>query len=179
MLGILQRKPPSPRSFLSSEGSYTANAGGKQKEVVINSGQEVVSRSGEQRWSQWELRVCSLTQGLLYLHGEFDQRLKEGRTSLAVQWLKLLASTAGDMGSIPGCGTKIPHAMVWPKKKKEAAAERASCVDMQGREFRQREQPVLKWQPLKWPPETARLVWMEWGEHKRVRTRQGTRWVDR
>jgi len=49
MLGILQRKPPSPRSFLSSEGSYTANAGGKQKEVVINSGQEVVSRSGEQR----------------------------------------------------------------------------------------------------------------------------------
>ena len=119
MLGILQRKPPSPRSFLSSEGRYTANAGGKQKEVVINSGQEVVSRSREQRRSQWELRVCSLTQGLLYLHGEFDQRLKEGRTSLAVQWLKLLASTAGDMDSIPGCGTKIPHAMVWPEKKKK------------------------------------------------------------
>ena len=32
-------------------------------------------------------------------------------TSLAVQWLGLCASTAGGMGSIPGWGTKIPHAM--------------------------------------------------------------------
>ena len=31
-------------------------------------------------------------------------------TSLAVQWLRLQASTAGDMGSIPGQGTKIPRA---------------------------------------------------------------------
>ena len=36
-------------------------------------------------------------------------------TSLAVQWLGLLASTTGGTGSIPGGGTKIPHA-VWPKK---------------------------------------------------------------
>ena len=119
------------------------------------------------------MRVCSLTQGLLYLHGGFDQRL-EGSTSLAVQWLKLLASTAGDVGSIPGWGTKIPHAMVWPKKKKKAAAaEGASGVDVRGREFRQREQPALKWQPLERPPETAGLVWMGWGEHKRVRTDTG------
>ena len=32
------------------------------------------------------------------------------RTSLVVQWLRLQASTAGGMGSIPGQGTKIPHA---------------------------------------------------------------------
>ena len=32
-------------------------------------------------------------------------------TSLAVQWLTFHASTAGDMGSIPGQGTKIPHAL--------------------------------------------------------------------
>ena len=32
-------------------------------------------------------------------------------TSLVVQWLGLCASTAGDMGSIPGRGTKIPQAM--------------------------------------------------------------------
>ena len=30
---------------------------------------------------------------------------------LAVQWLRLLTSTAGGMGSIPGWWTKIPHAM--------------------------------------------------------------------
>ena len=32
------------------------------------------------------------------------------RTSLAVQWLRLWASTAGGMGSIPGWRTKILHA---------------------------------------------------------------------
>ena len=40
-------------------------------------------------------------------------------TSLAVQWLRLGASNAGGMGSIPGWGTKIPHAVSWPKKKKK------------------------------------------------------------
>ena len=33
-----------------------------------------------------------------------------GGTSLAVQWLGLRASTAGDTGSIPGWRTKILHA---------------------------------------------------------------------
>ena len=37
-------------------------------------------------------------------------------TSLAVQWLRLNAPTAGDMGSIPGRGTKIPHATRWGQK---------------------------------------------------------------
>ena len=32
-------------------------------------------------------------------------------TSLAVQWLRLHASTAGRMGLIPGWGTKMPHTM--------------------------------------------------------------------
>ena len=36
------------------------------------------------------------------------------RTSLAVQRLRLHASTAGGMGLIPGQGTKIPHA-AWRK----------------------------------------------------------------
>ena len=30
-------------------------------------------------------------------------------TSLVVQWLGLCTSTAGDVGSIPGWGTKLPH----------------------------------------------------------------------
>ena len=40
-------------------------------------------------------------------------------TSLAVQRLRLCASTAGGTDLIPGWGTKIPHAVVWPKKKKK------------------------------------------------------------
>ena len=43
-------------------------------------------------------------------------------TSLAVQWLRLHASTARGTGSIPGRGTKIPHAMQCSqqlKKKKK------------------------------------------------------------
>ena len=41
-------------------------------------------------------------------------------TSLVVQQLRLHAPNSGDMGSIPGQGIKIPHAvwyMVWPKTK--------------------------------------------------------------
>ena len=40
-------------------------------------------------------------------------------TSLVVQWLRLHASTAGDMGSIPGQGTKILHYMQCGQKKKD------------------------------------------------------------
>ena len=39
-------------------------------------------------------------------------------TSLGVQWLRLHASNAETMASIPDWGTKIPHA-VWPKKKRK------------------------------------------------------------
>ena len=39
-------------------------------------------------------------------------------TSLAVQWLRFCASTAGCTGSIPGQGTKIPHASGVAGKKK-------------------------------------------------------------
>ena len=40
-------------------------------------------------------------------------------TSLTVQWLGLCSSTAGDMGLIPGLGTKIPHTMRCSQKKKK------------------------------------------------------------
>ena len=39
-------------------------------------------------------------------------------TSLVVQWLRLHASKAVGIGSIPGQGTKIPHA-VQPRKEEE------------------------------------------------------------
>ena len=40
-------------------------------------------------------------------------------TSLAVQWLRLCASTAGGTGSIPVQGTKILHARAVQQKKKK------------------------------------------------------------
>ena len=43
----------------------------------------------------------------IYAHG----------TYLVVQWLSLSASNAGDTCLIPGCGTKVPHLVLWPKKK--------------------------------------------------------------
>ena len=55
-------------------------------------------------------------------------------TSLAVQWLRLCISTAGGMGSIPGGGTKIPHA-AWrdqnqnPKPKQKAFRSRKSLCN--------------------------------------------------
>ena len=45
------------------------------------------------------------------------KKKKDAGISLAVQWLRLYTSIAGGMGSVPGQGTKIPHAS-WcgPKK---------------------------------------------------------------
>ena len=53
-----------------------------------------------------------------------SSRNKSIGTSLEVQWLRLHASNAGGTCSIPGWGTKIPHA-AWhgqKKKKKERKA---------------------------------------------------------
>ena len=38
-------------------------------------------------------------------------------TSLPIQWLRLCASNAGGVGSIPGWGAKILHAMQGDQKK--------------------------------------------------------------
>ena len=40
-------------------------------------------------------------------------------TPLVFQWLRLHAPNARGMGSIPGWGTKIPHATGWGQKKKD------------------------------------------------------------
>ena len=45
-------------------------------------------------------------------------------TSLVVQWLKLHDFNAGDMGSIPGWETKIPHAVRHGQKKKKKKIRR-------------------------------------------------------
>ena len=47
-----------------------------------------------------------------------DVKLQSTGISLVVQWLRLRASTAGGKGSIPGWGTKIPHAVQRSQKIK-------------------------------------------------------------
>ena len=50
------------------------------------------------------------------------------RTSLAVQWLRLRASNAGGAGSIPGWGTRIPHAAQHGKKILKKVAWLQFCL---------------------------------------------------
>ena len=69
---------------------------------------------------------------LMHSSKTYLKERKEGRkkdrsyltlsTSLVVQWLRLCASAARAVGSIPGRGTKIPHA-AWhgQKNKKEVS----------------------------------------------------------
>ena len=56
-----------------------------------------------------EVSFCSLFQ-ILHM-----KNIVPG-PSLAVQWLKSLPSSPGDVSSIPGWGAKIPHVW-WPKKQ--------------------------------------------------------------
>ena len=51
------------------------------------------------------LEVASTTDN------DFSFKVISTETSLAVEWLRLQASIAGAMGSIPGQGAKTPHAM--------------------------------------------------------------------
>lgn len=49
---------------------------------------------------------------------------------LVVQWLRLLASTAGGTGSIPGLGTKILHVLRHVQKKKLQKRDGPASVNM-------------------------------------------------
>ena len=75
-------------------------------------------------------------------------------TSLVVQWLRLCACNAGDVGSIPGWGTKIPHAswcsqkIIYFKKNLKAKLEK-------------KDQSPL-WFSLSWRPELNPLVCSSW-----------------
>ena len=50
--------------------------------------------------------------------------------SRAVQWWRLCASNLGDMASIPGQGTKIPHAQSQNIKKKKKRKKHGFCPDL-------------------------------------------------
>ena len=44
---------------------------------------------------------------------------REGRTSLVVAWLRLQASNAEGLGSIPGRETRVPHATRYDQERKK------------------------------------------------------------
>ena len=62
----------------------------------------------------------------------------EGGTSLAVQGFGLGGSTAGDTGSIPGRGTKIPH-VTWcaDKKLNKERKEKEMLTERKEGQFRE------------------------------------------
>ena len=81
---------------------------------------------GRKRWSSKtintnlnNIRIATIVTKLkcdTILKNTYDKNVILG-TSLVVQWLGLQASTAGGPSSIPGRGTKIPHATGGKKKK--------------------------------------------------------------
>ena len=55
--------------------------------------------------------IYKFVQPFFFFFHFLTTKMKAPGTSLAVWWLRLHASTAGDEGSVPGWGTKILHAM--------------------------------------------------------------------
>ena len=65
----------------------------------------------------FDFLMCIYTQNfLVYL---YKMEKKKGGASLAVLWLRLLASTAGDVGSVPGGRTRSHTLCSVAKKKKQ------------------------------------------------------------
>ena len=77
--------------------------------------QHIFNRSSRKRGNYGEA-ICNKAISEDFQELKINMKLQikniaqEG-TSLAVQWLRLCGSNAGAMGSIPGWGTKIPHAV--------------------------------------------------------------------
>ena len=84
---------------------------GKREAPGLQGPEDRSQMSREMQKHQGKGGKCFIKQTIFHLKGHLG-------TSLAVQWLRRHASTAGGTGSIPGPGTKIPHAMWCSQKKK-------------------------------------------------------------
>ena len=75
-------------------------------------------------WSQEASCVSLNSVSFTFLMYKIETVLAPTRNSLLVQWLALCASNTGDMGSLSGQRTKIPHAMWSSQKKKTDTSHR-------------------------------------------------------
>ena len=80
-------------------------------------------------WSQEASCVSLNSVSFTFLMYKIEIVLTPTRNSLLVQWLTLCASNTGDMGSLSGQGTKIPHTMWSSQKKKLTLATDGYCED--------------------------------------------------
>ena len=114
---------------MGTGGGRPQTAGGSSSRVETRGGWEARPAGGgllkglAYRVRVEELRLHPLEDGEPFLKKQrslwsiLSFKKSSFGTSLAVQWLRLHASTAGHTGLIPGRGTKIPHA-VWDGQKK-------------------------------------------------------------
>ena len=80
-------------------------------------------------WLMWNSSIFPLTLPTLktdfpslFIENKVSliiSKIPSFRTSLVVQWLRFWAFNAREAGSIPGQGTKIPHAVHFGQKKKK------------------------------------------------------------
>ena len=111
-LGHQDKKTPQPRVPLGPRVTGTSY---KDKDMAVagaTAWNEVPRIQGQMYPWQTDSTFSNLYSITPFWRGYF-------LTFPSLQWLRLWASTAGSTGSIPGWGTKIPHAKWWPKKKKK------------------------------------------------------------
>ena len=84
-----------------------------------------INRTPSRQMQAWSGRAKKVVDRIKLGPGVYSVKKKQqAGTSLVIRWLGLRTSTAQGMGSIPGRGTKIPHAKCsvakkLKKKKKE------------------------------------------------------------
>ena len=77
-------------------------------------------------WHVWRRQESVLNSAALAILSNQIQHVLN--TSLA-KWLRLCASNAGGIGSMPGQGTEILHA-TWPKRKKKKKLSNPACTKL-------------------------------------------------
>ena len=81
--------------------------------------------------TEWEKDCTNFPRGIIIAIPGPGLKILSTGTSLVVQWLGLCASTAEGMASIPGLGTKIPHAVRCSRKKKKIQLKKILSIENQ------------------------------------------------
>ena len=103
-----------PRLCILPEDSQLVSK--KKKTSSTNLSKEVTStlKTEKHCWKKWKMTYINENRSCV--HGFEDRILLRCQAFPGGPWLRLCTSKAGGTGSIPGLGTKIPHAS-WHGKK--------------------------------------------------------------